>query len=90
MSYPSDPMKDTIHKVISEALPSATVHVLGDDGEHFGAVVISADFEGLPLIRQHRLVMDAMKEELAERVHALQLKTFTPERWETARHEYNL
>jgi len=70
-----------IHRLIAEALPGAHVEVLDPmrDGEHLQAVVASDKFVGLPLVRQHKLVMDALREPLKDRLHALQLKTITPD-----------
>ena len=49
----------------------------GDD--HLQVRVISAEFNGLSLVKQHQLVYSALKEELAtEAIHALALKTETP------------
>ena len=49
----------------------------GDD--HLQVRVISAEFNGLSLVKQHQLVYSALKEELAtEAIHAIALKTETP------------
>ena len=49
----------------------------GDD--HLQVRVISAEFNGLSLVKQHQLVYSALKDELAsEAIHALALKTETP------------
>ena len=49
----------------------------GDD--HLQVTVISSEFNGLSLVKQHQLVYSALKEELAsEAIHALALKTKTP------------
>lgn len=70
-----------IHRLILEALPGATVEVLDpmNDGDHLQATVISDKFVGLPLVKQHKLVMEALREPLQGRLHALQLKTMTPQ-----------
>ena len=48
----------------------------GDD--HLQVTVISSEFNGLSLVKQHQLVYSALKEELAsEAIHALALKTET-------------
>ena len=81
-------MNETIADIIRKAVPDSTVHVLGDDGQHFSALVISAQFEGVSLIKQHKMVMTPLKEEFAERLHALQLKTFTPEKWDAQKSQF--
>ena len=49
----------------------------GDD--HLQVTVISSEFNGLSLVKQHQLVYSALKKELAsEAIHALALKTKTP------------
>ena len=46
---------------------------------HFRVEIVSDQFAGLTRVARQRLVYDALQEELAERVHALQLKTLTPD-----------
>ena len=81
-----------IKKIIEESVVGATVHVLDpmNDGQHLQALVISSDFEGMPLIKQHQMVMNSLKEAFEESVHALGLKTFTPEKWNSVKDQYNL
>lgn len=45
---------------------------------HFRVEIVSAAFEGQSRVARQRLVYDALKAELANRVHALQLRTLTP------------
>ncbi len=68
-----------IKSLIEKAFPDATVEVRGDDGVHFEADVVSAAFAGkLPLAR-HRLVYAALGDLMGGAIHALSLKTLTPE-----------
>ena len=72
-----------IEETILHAVPNAQV-ILCDpmnDGVHFEASVISESFVGMPLVQQHRQVMLALKEAFAGDLHALALKTYTPEKW---------
>jgi stress-induced morphogen len=73
-----------VQRRIEEALPGARVKVTDPmrDGEHLQAVVAADAFAGLPLVKQHKLVMDALRELLRDRLHALQLKTMTPAEYE--------
>jgi len=74
---------------ILEVVEGATVHIHDPDGQHFEAFVISESFIGVPLIKQHKIVMNALKERFAtDEVHALALKTFTPEKWEKTKANY--
>ena len=80
----SFPVKEHIQNAIQSAIPDARVAVVDpyNDGQHFEAYVVSSSFEGLPLVRQHQLVLNSLKDEFASNVvHALALKTFTPEKW---------
>lgn len=53
-----------------------------DDEDHLAAVVVSPAFEGEPLVQQHQLVYDALGEHMTTDIHALELKTYTPEEYE--------
>jgi acid stress-induced BolA-like protein IbaG/YrbA len=71
----------TIEQLIRTGLPGAQVQVTGD-GSHFEAVVVSDAFAGLTPIKKQRLVMDTVRPQLASgELHALSLKTLTPEEW---------
>jgi acid stress-induced BolA-like protein IbaG/YrbA len=75
---------DQIRSTILKAIPDAEVLVTDpmNDGQHFQAVVISPEFEGLSLIKQHQMVMKPLTQAFATNVHALGLKTFSPSQWE--------
>lgn len=49
------------------------------DDDHLAAVVVSPMFEGKPLVQQHQLVYNALGEHMTTDIHALELKTYTPE-----------
>ncbi len=51
-----------------------------DAQSHWKVTVVSPRFEGLMLIKRHRLVNEALKDEL-KRIHALALHTLTPAEW---------
>ena len=72
-----------VESMIQSHLPDAQVMVqdLGG-GDHLEAIVVSEAFKGLSRIKQHQMVYSALKAEMAsEAIHALALKTFTPEDW---------
>ena len=50
--------------------------------DHFQAVVVSPAFAGKSMIEQHQLVYAALKEQMVEAIHALTLKTYTPQEWQ--------
>jgi acid stress-induced BolA-like protein IbaG/YrbA len=54
-------------------------------GDHLEAVVVSAEFDGKTRVKQHQLVYSALQEAMAsEAIHALALKTYTPQAWQEA------
>ena len=70
---------DTIRQLIESGLPGARAEVRRDDGVHLEATVVCAAFAGkLPLAR-HRLVYATLGDRMGGEIHALQLKTLTPE-----------
>ena len=70
---------DFIRTLILQGLPGARVEVSGDDGVHFEALVVSEAFAGkLPLAR-HRMVYATLGDRMGGEIHALALKTPTPE-----------
>lgn len=74
---------ERIRSILEEKLPECTALVNDDanDGEHFSARVVSSAFTGQSLVRQHQLVYEALGDHMKSDIHALALKTFTPERW---------
>ena len=72
--------KSEVINLIKKKIVNSEVYVenlKGDD--HLQVTVISSEFNGLSLVKQHQLVYSALKEELAsEAIHALALKTETP------------
>jgi len=69
----------TIEQMIRNGLPDAEAHVSGDDGVHFEAVVVSPSFGGLPTLKRHRLVYATLGSHMGNEIHALSLRTLTPE-----------
>ncbi|MCI0455049.1 MAG: BolA family transcriptional regulator [Candidatus Dadabacteria bacterium] len=71
---------EEIKALIECAMPGSIVNVEGD-GTHFEAIVVSSEFEGKGLLEQHQMVYIALGESMRERIHALSLKTYTPDQW---------
>ena len=70
---------ESIRQLIEKGLPGARVEVQGEDGVHFEARVVCAQFAGkLPLAR-HRMVYATLGERMGGEIHALALRTLTPE-----------
>lgn len=77
-----------VEDMIKAQLPDAQVVVrdLTGGGDHLEAIVVSAEFEGKTMIKQHQIVYGVLQDAIAsEAIHALALKTYTPQAWEAAR-----
>lgn len=70
-----------LQSYITQNLPCDYIQVSGDDGTHFEAVVVSAAFEGKSMVQQHQLVYAALGERMRSEIHALSMRTYTPEKW---------
>jgi stress-induced morphogen len=75
------PTPEELKRRIEQALPGALARVedLTGGGDHFRAEVVSDRFQGLSRIDQHKLVYDVFGEEVGGPIHALSIKTSTPE-----------
>ncbi len=71
---------ESIEKSIREGLACTHLEVSGD-GAHFEAVIVSPQFTGLPRVRQHQLVYAALGTRMREEIHALSMRTFSPDEW---------
>jgi acid stress-induced BolA-like protein IbaG/YrbA len=75
---------EEVKMTLEKSLPESTVEVrdLTGGGDHFQVIVISPAFAGKSLVDQHQMVYAALRDALgSERIHALALRTFTPEQW---------
>ena len=70
-----------IEDYIKQDLACDYIKVLGDDGTHFEAVIVSPNFVGKNMLQQHQLVYAALGDRMRAEIHALSIKTFTPENW---------
>ncbi|HYG28944.1 MAG TPA: BolA family transcriptional regulator [Allosphingosinicella sp.] len=71
---------DEIERLIREGIPDASVEItdLAGDGDHYSARVVAESFRGLPRVKQHQRVYDALGGRMGGALHALQLQTATP------------
>lgn len=74
---------DRIQQILEASLPDCTALVRDDanDGEHFSAEVVSSAFVGKTRVQQHQMVYAALGDHMRRDIHALALRTFTPENW---------
>ncbi len=75
-----NPTPQTVKTYIENALQCDLVRVEGD-GRHFEAVIVSPLFRGKGMVQQHQLVYGALGDRMREEIHALSMRTFTPEDW---------
>ena len=54
---------------------------------HFRVVLVSKNFEGIRQVKRHQQIYSVLQKELQSGVHALALKTYTPQEWEDSQHE---
>lgn len=76
-----------VEALLRRAFPDAEIDVKDLTGtkDHYQARVVSHDFVGKTLIEQHQLVYRALGAAMSGPIHALALKTYTPDDWQKAR-----
>ncbi len=74
---------DSIKTGIAAGLACDHVEVSGD-GQHFEALVVSNDFAGRSRVQRHQLVYSSLGDRMREEIHALSMRTLTPEEWKAA------
>ena len=72
---------DEVRAYIMQGLLCDYVVVQGNDGQHFEAIIVSPQFVGRNKVQQHQLVYQALGERMRQEIHALSMRTFTPETW---------
>jgi acid stress-induced BolA-like protein IbaG/YrbA len=71
-----------LENYITQGLACDYIKVLGDDGTHFEAVIVSPAFEGKRMVQQHQLVYASLGDRMRAEIHALSMKTYTPQQWQ--------
>lgn len=77
------PTPENIRQYITESLACQHVDVTGD-GSHFEAIIVSNAFEGLRSIARHQLVYKALGDRMKQEIHALSMRTLTPNEYEAS------
>jgi acid stress-induced BolA-like protein IbaG/YrbA len=75
-----EPSPEDVKRYIAQGLDCDRVEVDGD-GRHFQALIVSAAFAGKTRVARHQLVYSALGERMREEVHALSMRTLTPEEY---------
>jgi stress-induced morphogen len=72
---------EEIEALIRQGIPDARVEItdLAGDGDHYAARVVAESFRGMPRVRQHQRVYEALGGRMGGALHALQLSTATPD-----------
>ena len=73
-----------IASLIEQGLPGSRVEVRTDGQGHYEALVVSTVFDGERSVRRHQLVYGTLGGRVGTDIHALALKTLTPEEWQTS------
>ena len=86
-------VEQRIREKLAGALAPAHLEVVNESGQHnvpagsethFKVVVVSGAFAGKPRVAQHRMVFEAVDDELRGGVHALAVHTYTEDAWTRA------
>jgi stress-induced morphogen len=72
-----------VKKLIESKMPESIVEVgdLTGTQDHLNIIVYSDDFKGKMLIDQHQMIMDILKEDLKDLIHAVKIKTMTKDKY---------
>lgn len=76
------PTPELIKSYIAAKLDCTHLEVEGD-GQHFSALIVSSAFAGKRLIQRHQIVYAALGDRMREEIHALSMKTLTPDEYQS-------
>ena len=80
-----DALKQKLAALHVEVIDDSVIHAhhpgARDGGGHFRIVVVSEQFRGLSRVAAQRLVYEALAELMTRDIHALEMRTLTPEKW---------
>jgi acid stress-induced BolA-like protein IbaG/YrbA len=75
---------EQVRTIIAAGLPCEHLQVIGD-GHHFEALIVSADFVGKTRVQRQQRVNEVLRGHFnSGELHALSMKTQTPEEWSAA------
>jgi len=74
---------DSVAQGIRAGLACERLEVKGD-GQHFEALIVARAFEGKSRVQRHQLVYAALGDRMRAEIHALSMRTLTPEEWNAA------
>lgn len=78
---------EAVRALLVKAFPDGEIRVEDMTGtqDHYDATIVSEAFVGKSRLEQHQLVYAALGEAMRGPIHALALKTYTPEAWAKSR-----
>lgn len=73
--------REELETMVNEAFPEARVELvdLAGDNNHWSLSIADKAFEGKTRVQQHKMVYEALKGNVGDVLHALQLKTAIPQ-----------
>lgn len=71
-----------VKRLIEQGLAATEISVESEDNTHFQALVVSAEFAGKRPLLRHQLVYATLGARMGREIHALSLRTLTPEEWQ--------
>lgn len=71
---------EQVQHYITAGLKCDHIEVNGD-GRHFDAIIVSPEFSGKNMVQQHQRVYQILGDRMREEIHALSMKTYSPEDW---------
>jgi len=74
---------ESIRINIAQGMSTEYLSVAGDDGTHFEAVIVSEAFTGKSRVQRHQMVYQTLGDRMREEIHALSMKTYTPQEWQS-------
>ena len=75
---------EELHAMVLAIVPGADVAVrdMTGGGDHFEVTIVTPRFEGRTLVERHQMIQGPLRPAIDDgRIHALSLRTFTPEEW---------
>ncbi len=75
---------ESIKQDIEQGMAVSYLAVTGD-GAHVEAIVVSDEFAGKSRVQRHQRVFQTLGERMRGEIHALSIKTYTPQEWQDQR-----
>lgn len=74
---------EQVESLLTQAFPGETVQVENPqgDGEHYQVLIVSGQFQNKSMVEQHQMVYAALGGAMHSKIHAMALRTYTPEQW---------